>query len=150
MRTIQAAQTVAVKHPVRPEERPKKRHNLRVIDENSRRVSTSRRAASSIEIPFPLFVLSVSALTACIILNVAQQALVSQLSYQTEMVKKEIQIAQQEQDKLLARKANLESPQRIESVAINKLSMVKAPKISYLRVAVGGPEPAYDNNPAEQ
>jgi len=66
------------------------------------------------------------------------------------MVKKEIQIAQQEQDKLLARKAKLESPQRIESVAINKLSMVKAPKISYLRVAVGGPEPAHGKNPAGQ
>ena len=138
-----------MKHQARPEARPRKRHNLRVIDENARRVSTSKRTSSSVEIPFPLFVLSVSALTACIILNVAQQALVSQLSYQTEMVKKEIQIAQQEQDKLLARKAKLESPQRIESVAINKLSMVKAPKISYLRVAVDSPEPALVKNSAE-
>lgn len=74
------------------------------------------------------------------IINVAQQALVSQLSFEIDSVKKQIQIAQQAQDKLLAEKAILESPQRIESVATGKLSMVKAPKVSYLRIAEAGSE----------
>jgi len=105
----------------------------------------NRHVASLPEIPFPIFVLSVTALTAGIIINVAQHALVSQLNYEIEGAKKEIQLAQQIQEKLLAQKAKLESPQRIESIATTKLSMVKAPRISYLRVAVGAPK-ANDEN----
>jgi len=70
--------------------------------------------------------------------NVAQQAIVSQLSYEIEAVKKEILQAQQVQEKLLAQKSDLESPQRIEEVAINKLSMVKAPRVSYLKIINDG------------
>lgn len=149
MRTIQAARKIAVKHHVRYGEKPKSRRNLRVVENQTRRVASSKRPAASVDIPFPVFVLSVTALTVGIIVNVAQQALVSQLSYDVETVKKEIQLAQQEQEKLLARKAKLESPQRIESIATKKLSMIKAPKISYLRVAVGGPEPVCSETSAE-
>ncbi|MCL6471649.1 MAG: hypothetical protein K6T91_02425 [Firmicutes bacterium] len=134
MRTIQAAvaRKVAVKQQPQLRAQPQGKYQkkkLKVID-NRRRQSLSLP-----EIPFPVFIMSVSVITAGIILNVAQQALVSQLSYETESVKKEIQLAQQIQDKLLAEKSILESPQRIESVAVNKLSMVKAPKVSYLRIA---------------
>jgi cell division protein FtsL len=92
-----------------------------------------------VAIPFPIFVLSVVALTLGLIINVAQQAMVSQLSYEVDNVKKEIQAAQQVQEKLLAEKAKLESPERIESIAIKRLSMVKAPKISYVRVQLDAP-----------
>lgn len=127
MRTIQAARK-AVKHQVQHKERPA-RKRLKAVEEKR-----NRRRFSLPEIPFSIFVLTVSVLTAGIIINVAQKAIVSQISYEIESVKKEIQQAKQIQDRLLAKKARLESPQRIESVAIKKLLMVKAPKISYLRI----------------
>ncbi|MBI4734065.1 MAG: hypothetical protein HY779_04525 [Rubrobacteridae bacterium] len=69
------------------------------------------------------------------IVNVAQNALVSQSIYQIEAIKKQIQCEQQIQQKLIAQKARLDSPRRIETVAVGKLSMIKAPKTSYLKVA---------------
>ncbi len=108
--------------------RPKKR--LKVVENRRRRTL----ALSLPQVPFPVFVVSVSVIAAGIIINVAQQAIVSQLSYQIDSVKSKIQSAQQVQDKLLAQEFMLESPQRIESVAVNKLSMVKASKVSYLKI----------------
>lgn len=102
----------------------------------------NQRTSPVLEIPFPVFILSVTILTLGLLVNVAQQALLSQLSYEVENVKKEIQLAQQVQEKLLAQKAELESPERIESIAIQKLSMVKAPKVSYIRVELDSPRVA--------
>jgi cell division protein FtsL len=128
--TIQAARKVAVKQQhVRQKEQPKPKRNLKSVEEKR------RQSRSAPEISFPVFVITVSIITVGMIINVAQQALVSQMSYQTELLKKDIQVAQQIHDKLLAEKAILESPQRVESIATNKLSMVKAPKVSYLRIA---------------
>jgi cell division protein FtsL len=79
--------------------------------------------------------LTVSAITAGMIVNVAQHALVAQSTYQIEDIKKQIQCEQQIQQKLIAQKARLDSPRRIETVATRQLSMIKAPKTSYLEVA---------------
>lgn len=128
MRAIQAVRKTTVKHQVQHRERSVKKR-LKAVEERR-----NRQWSILPEIPFPIFVLTVSVLAAGIIINVAQKAIVSQISYEIESVKKEIQQAQQVQDGLLAKKARLESPQRIESVAVKKLLMVKAPKISYLRV----------------
>ena len=78
--------------------------------------------------------LVVSAITAGMIVNVAQHALVSQSTYQIEAMK-EIQQEEQVQQKLIAQKARLDSPRRIETVATKQLSMIKAPKTSYIKVA---------------
>lgn len=136
MRTIQAvARKLAVKQQGRYKERsysgelPRPKKKLKVVE------GRRQQSLALPEMPFPVFVMSVSIITAGIIINVAQQALISQLSYQIESIKKEVQSAQQTQDKLLAQKSILESPQRIEFVAVNKLSMVKAPKVSYLKIA---------------
>jgi len=128
-----AARNVAVKqqHP-RQKQKPKPKEKLRVVE-------VKRRQSISLpDIPFPVFIISVSLVTAGIMVNVAQQAIVSQLSYEIEAVKREILQEQQVQEKLLAQKSDLESPQRIEEVAINKLSMVKAPRVSYLKIANDG------------
>lgn len=129
MRAIQTARKTTTVRRSQQREQLKTEKRLRVVDERS------SRKASLPEIPFPIFVLFVTVLTAGLIVNVAQQALVSQLSYEIDGVKREIQLAQQTQEKLLAQKAKLESPQRIELIATEKLCMVKAPKISYLRIA---------------
>ncbi|NCO66798.1 MAG: hypothetical protein COW32_03310 [Candidatus Aquicultor secundus] len=137
MRTIaQAARKLAVKQQqVRYKEQPKPKKKLKVVEPKRRQ---SRQVLALPEIPFPVFVMSVTVITAGIIINVAQQAIISQQSYMIESVKKEIQVAQQAQDNLYAHKAILQSPQRIESVAVEKLSMVKAPKVSYLRILDDG------------
>lgn len=134
MRTIaQAARKAAVRQQqVRYREQPKPNKKLKVVETRRRQV---RQAIALPEIPFPVFVTSVMVITAGIICNVAQQAIISQQGYMIESIKKEIQIAQQAQDNLYAQKAILQSPQRIESVAVKKLSMIKAPKVSYLRIA---------------
>lgn len=128
-----AARNVAVKQQYpRQKQKPKPKKKLRVVE------AKRRQSISLPDIPFPVFIVSVSLVTAGIMVNVAQQAIVSQLSYEIEAVKKEILQAQQVQEKLLAQKSDLESPQRIEEVAINKLSMVKAPRVSYLKVINDG------------
>ncbi|MBE0447692.1 MAG: hypothetical protein IBX64_06290 [Actinobacteria bacterium] len=136
MRTIQTARKMTTVRQLQRKEQLKTKKKLRVVKEKN------RHTLSIPEIPFPIFILSVTVLTVGLIVNVAQQALVSQLSYETESVKREIQLAQQVQEKLLAQKVKLESPQRIESIAIKKLSMVKAPKISYIRVELDTPRVA--------
>lgn len=134
MRTIQhaTARKLTTKqhtqHKAHRKSPKKPTKKLRAVEERR------RQPRSSPELSFPVFVASVSVITAGMIINVAQQALVSQLSYEIDSVKKEIQVAQQVQDKLLAEKAILESPQRVELVATGKLSMVKAPKVYYLRI----------------
>ncbi len=137
MRTIaQAARKLAVKQQqVRYKEQPRPKKKLKVVEPKRRQ---SRQALALPEISFPVFVMSVTVITAGIIINVAQQAIISQQSYMIESIKKEIQVAQQAQDNLYAQKALLQSPQRIESVAVEKLSMIKAPRVSYLRILDDG------------
>lgn len=132
MRTIQAVRKATVRHQPLRKEQPKPEKNLKIVE------GRRSKALSLPRVSFPVFILIVSLLTAGVLVNIAQKALVSQLSYDIESLKKEIQTAQQEQDKLLALKARLQSPQRIESVAIGKLSMVSAPKISYLKISEDG------------
>ena len=136
MSTIQTARQVSARHQVRRKEQLRTKKSLKLVKACGR---AARRTASASELPFSIFVISVSILTAGIIVHVAQQALVSQLSFEIENVKKEIQLAEQTQEQLLAQKAALESPQRIETIATGKLSMVKAPKISYLRIVTDAP-----------
>ena len=114
------------------QERQKHKKQLKVVKQKKR---TASKTAVQYSIPFPLFMLTVSAITAGMIVNVAQHALVSQSTYQVEVIKKEIQMEQQIQQKLIAQKARLDSPHRIETVATQQLSMIKAPKTSYLKVA---------------
>jgi cell division protein FtsL len=119
------------------QERQKHKKQLKVVKQKvvKQKKRTASNTAVQYSIPFPLFMLTVSAITAGMIVNVAQHALVSQSTYQVEAIKKEIQMEQQIQQKLIAQKARLDSPRRIETVAIQQLSMIKAPKTSYLKVA---------------
>lgn len=138
MRTIQTARKTAAARQLQYKERLKSKKKLRVVEEKSRRIAPLPK------ITFPVFALSVTLFTAGLIVNVAQHALVSQLNYEIESIKKNIQLAQQAQEQILAQKAKLESPKRIESIATTKLYMVKAPKISYLRVSLDNPVASVD------
>lgn len=136
MRTIPAvAYKDVLRYQSQPQyydERQKRKKRLKVVKDKKR---TASRATVKYSVPFPLFMLTVSAITAGMIVNVAQHALVSQSTYQIEAIKKQIQCEQQTQQKLIAQKARLDSPRRIEMVATRQLSMIKAPKTSYLKVA---------------
>ncbi|MDI6717097.1 MAG: hypothetical protein QME63_09160 [Actinomycetota bacterium] len=129
MVTIQAAKKTAPKQRERYREQPRTGKKLRVVE------AKRNRLIYLPTIPFPLFILSVSILTIGAMINTAQQALIAQQGYEIESIKRDIQLAQQEHDRLLALKARLESPQRIEKIATTKLLMVNVPKVSYLQIS---------------
>jgi cell division protein FtsL len=144
VRTIPAvAYKDVLSYPAQPRyhnERHKQKKRLKVVKDrslNEAKRSVSRSAVQY-SIPFPVFMLTVSVITAGMIVNVAQHALVAQSTYQIEGIKKQIQVEQQIQQKLIAQKARLDSPRRIEMVATKQLSMIKAPKTSYIKLASSG------------
>jgi cell division protein FtsL len=144
VRTIPAvAYKDVVNYSVQPQrynERHKPKKRLKVVKEKTLPETKRSVSRSTVQysVPFPVFMLTVSVITAGMIVNVAQHALVAQSTYQMEGIKKQIQVEQQIQQKLIAQKARLDSPRRIEMVATKQLAMIKAPKTSYIKLASNG------------
>ncbi len=84
---------------------------------------------------FAVFLVLTGLLAAAVMANVAEHALIAQESIELESLKGELRVEQALREELLIKRAELESPERIENLAVGKLGMVKPEQVGYLYLA---------------
>ncbi len=95
--------------------------------------STARRKADEeTSVVFKIIIFVLIILAAVALGRVVQFALYNQYALENEQLIKDIGSQQQISQELVSRKLSLESPQRIQSIAMKKLKMVKPANVRYI------------------
>ena len=95
--------------------------------------STARRkAADETSVVFKIIVFALIIISAVALGRVVQFALYNQYALENEQLIKDIGSEQQIRQELVSRKLSLESPQRIQSIAMKKLKMIKPADVRYI------------------
>ena len=95
--------------------------------------STARRKADEeTSVVFKIIIFTLIILSAVALGRVVQFALYNQYALENEQLIKDIGSQQQIRQELVSRKLSLESPQRIQSIAMKKLKMVKPANVRYI------------------
>ncbi len=95
--------------------------------------STARRKADEeTSVVFKIIIFVLIILAAVALVRVVQFALYNQYALENEQLIKDIGSQQQISQELVSRKLSLESPQRIQSIAMKKLKMVKPANVRYI------------------
>ena len=95
--------------------------------------STARRKADEeTSVVFKIIIFVLIILAAVALGRVVQFALYNQYALENEQLIKDIGSEQQIRQELVSRKLSLESPQRIQSIAMKKLKMVKPANVRYI------------------
>ncbi len=95
--------------------------------------STARRKADEeTSVVFKIIIFILIILSAVALGRVIQFAVYNQYALENEQLIKDIGSQQQIRQELVSRKLSLESPQRIQSIAMKKLKMVKPANVRYI------------------
>ncbi|KKN61043.1 hypothetical protein LCGC14_0526020 [marine sediment metagenome] len=95
--------------------------------------STARRKADEeTSVVFKIIIFVLIILAAVALGRVVQFALYNQYALENEQLIKDIGSEQQIRQELVSRKLSLESPQRIQSIAMKKLKMIKPADVRYI------------------
>jgi len=95
--------------------------------------STARRKADEeTSVVFKIIIFVLIILAAVALGRVVQFALYNQYALENEQLIKDIGSQQQIRQELVSRKLSLESPQRIQSIAMKKLKMIKPADVRYI------------------
>jgi len=97
-----------------------------------KKVSKEKKLALAKKSLFYFFMLTAIVLSAIALSRVVLYALYNQYAIENGQIKQNISEVEQTSQELLSQKLALESPQRIESLATNKLKMIRAENIRYI------------------
>lgn len=115
---------------VSPQPKTKVTPKVKSKNKSKSKVARRRQAYS-----FFVFVVAATLLTAAVMVNVSEHALIAQDAVELENLKGEVQIEQTSREDLLIQKAALESPERIEAIAVGKIGMVRPAQVDYLMLS---------------
>ncbi len=102
--------------------------NRRVVKNRAARTKTAEQS----NVVFNVIIFALIIIAAVALGRVVQFALYNQYAIQNEQLNKEIEDLQQIRQELIGRKLSLESPQRIQSIAMKKLKMIKPVNVRYI------------------
>ena len=102
--------------------------NKRVVKKKAARQKTVEHG----NVVFNVIIFALIIIAALALGRVVQFALYNQYALQNEQLNKKINDQQQLRQELVGRKLSLESPQRIQSIAMKKLKMIKPVNVRYI------------------
>lgn len=106
-----------------------------------------KRAGGSV---FTFLLLSSLILTSLALLNLSEKALVTQNTYRIERIKEALEAARFSQEKLETEITSLKTPERIQRVATDNLSMVTPTEITFISLPAEEESVSYARLPSKE
>lgn len=96
------------------------------------KVKKARKSVNRAQIVFQIAMLIAFVLASIALIRVVQYALYNQYALGNEQLRQRIAAQEQANQELASRKLSLESPQRIETIAMNRLKMIRPANVRYI------------------